>query len=172
MVFMAGVLLVLLTIVQALNEIVEADETLLSCQALATAGMILLIYSGFIDNAKKIFGFKGTTIMRRRRKISSIFYELGPVIATRAYRMKPSSFWKLHKKLLLHLYTSINNKKRKRGKTPNGDISTVTRLSIALRYFSGGCPFDISLVHWVSHVEVFHSIWKVVDAVNQCNIDE
>ena len=107
--------------------------------------------------------------MRRRRKISSIFYELGPVIATRAYRMKPSSFWKIHKKLLLHLYTSTNNKKRKRGKTPNGDISTVTRLSIALRYFFGGCPFDISLVHGVSHVEVFHSIWKVVDAVNQCN---
>ena len=55
MVFMAGVLLVLLTIVQAMNEIVEADETLLSCQPLATAGMILLIYNGFIDNAKKTF---------------------------------------------------------------------------------------------------------------------
>ena len=41
-------------------------------------------------------------------------------------------------------------------------------MSIAIRYFAGGRPEDISLVHGVSHSEVFNSVWKVVDAVLAC----
>jgi hypothetical protein len=40
-------------------------------------------------------------------------------------------------------------------------------LSAALRYFSGGSAYDISVVHGISHMEVFLSIWRVVDAVNK-----
>ena len=37
---------------------------------------------------------------------------------------------------------------------------------MALRYFAGGCPYDIMLVHGVSHQSVFDSVWGVVDAIN------
>ena len=39
-------------------------------------------------------------------------------------------------------------------------------MSDALCYFAGGCPIDIALVHGMSHSQVFHCIWAVVDAVN------
>ena len=45
-------------------------------------------------------------------------------------------------------------------------ISTKCRLSMALRYFAGGCPYDIMQVHGVSHVSIFVSVWGVVDAIN------
>jgi hypothetical protein len=38
---------------------------------------------------------------------------------------------------------------------------------MAIRYFAGGCPCDIALVHGVSKSEVYASAWRVVDAVNQ-----
>jgi hypothetical protein len=50
----------------------------------------------------------------------------------------------------------------------NGRIHSSIRLSAALRYFAGACPIDIALVHGISHVEVFRSVWKVVDAINAC----
>jgi len=39
-------------------------------------------------------------------------------------------------------------------------------LGAALRFFSGGRPEDISVVHGISHSEVFNSVWKVLDAAN------
>jgi DDE superfamily endonuclease len=39
---------------------------------------------------------------------------------------------------------------------------------MAIRYFAGGRPEDIALVHGVSHTEVFNSVWMVVDAVLSC----
>ena len=45
-------------------------------------------------------------------------------------------------------------------------ISSKIRLSIALRYFAGGSPYDIMLTHGVSYCSVFSSVWGVVDAVN------
>ena len=50
----------------------------------------------------------------------------------------------------------------------NGLLPPEMRLSIALRYFAGGDPYDIMLVHGVSHAEIYRSVWKVVDAVNHC----
>ena len=60
-----------------------------------------------------------------------------------------------------------SRKKRKKRYIPNGIIHSSLRLSIALRFFAGRCPLDISLVHDVSPTEVQHSAWKVVDAVHQ-----
>ena len=45
-------------------------------------------------------------------------------------------------------------------------ISTKCRLSMALRYFAGGSPYDIMQVHGVCHVSVLESVWGVVDAIN------
>jgi hypothetical protein len=45
-------------------------------------------------------------------------------------------------------------------------ISSKIRLSIALRYFAGGSVYDIMLVHGVSLVSIYVSMWGVVDAIN------
>jgi hypothetical protein len=42
---------------------------------------------------------------------------------------------------------------------PNGRILASTHISCALRYFAGGCPYDIA---------VFDSVWMVVDGINTC----
>ena len=59
-------------------------------------------------------------------------------------------------------------KKRKRGKTPNGDIGPSSRLSMALRWFAGGEPIDIMQTHGVGYDEVYNSVWEIVDAINAC----
>ncbi len=51
---------------------------------------------------------------------------------------------------------------------PNGVISPSMRLGAAIRYFSGGSPYDIMCVFGVSYSEVLSSVWIVVDAINQC----
>ena len=38
---------------------------------------------------------------------------------------------------------------RKRGSTPNGNVTKEARLSMALRYCAGGDPLDIASVHGV-----------------------
>jgi hypothetical protein len=49
----------------------------------------------------------------------------------------------------------------------NGPVSTSICLACALRYFAGGCPFDIMSVYGVSHTIILGSVWYVVEAVNQ-----
>ena len=55
---------------------------------------------------------------------------------------------------------------RKRGATPNGDIASTSRLSMAIRWFAGGDPADIFQVHGVHYLEVYKSVWLVVDTFN------
>jgi hypothetical protein len=62
----------------------------------------------------------------------------------------------------------LKSKPRLRGKPPNGEIATSSRLSMAIRWFAGGDPLDIFQVHGVGVNEVMTSVWKVVDAINQC----
>jgi DDE superfamily endonuclease len=107
-------------------------------------------------------------IKRKRRSVKDIFRELGPTYSRRAYRMDEESFFRLHKILQRHLKSPASPKKKWRNGSPNGLITTCARLSMAIRYFAGGRPEDISLVHGVSHSEVFRSVWKVVDAVLKC----
>ena len=114
-------------------------------------------------------------IKRRRKPIEEIFAELGPALTRRAYRMTEASFWKLHTVLLPHLVLSCSGedkalaKKKHRNGAKNGLIPTQTRLSVALRYYAGGQPEDIMLVHGISFSEVFRSLWLVADAVNSCD---
>ena len=50
----------------------------------------------------------------------------------------------------------------------NGGISMTLRLSIAIRYFAGGSPFDLMTSHGVGYSDVYRSIWIIVDMINIC----
>jgi DDE superfamily endonuclease len=103
---------------------------------------------------------------RTRKYVNDIFNEMGPHYVRRAYRMEPSSFWKLCRLLRPFLFKKSNKKTRNGAK--NGLIPTPTKVSVAIRYFAGGSPYDISVVHGISHTDVFRCVWSVVDAVNAC----
>lgn len=77
--------------------------------------------------------------------------------------MKEESFW-----LLLDLVEPHfpKEKKQKRGRTVNGDISPALRLSMALRYFAGGDTKDIGPLHGVHPNEVLKSVTRVINAVH------
>ena len=82
--------------------------------------------------------------------------------------MKEDSFWKL----LDLIEAKMGHKgkgKRKRGGTPNGKVSNGVRLAIALRYFAGGDPLDISAVYKVTPSLVYDCVWLVVHAINSTN---
>jgi hypothetical protein len=84
--------------------------------------------------------------------------------------MNQKSFWKLHRLIAPYFEKKKRSPKKKhRDGAANGIITSAVRLSCALRYFAGGRPEDIALVHGVSHTEVFRSVWFVVDAVNRCD---
>jgi hypothetical protein len=63
-----------------------------------------------------------------------------------------------------------NKESKKKGPigANNGLIPSPTKVSVAIRYFAGGSPYDISVVHGISHTDVFRCVWTVVDAVNAC----
>ena len=102
------------------------------------------------------FGIKN--IERTRRSVVSIFAEYGAYYTRRAYRMDSDTFWHLHKLL----------QPSKRGRAPNCDIPSELKLSLAIRYFAGGDPYDLMISHGVSLSSVYNSVWQVVDAVNAC----
>jgi hypothetical protein len=52
----------------------------------------------------------------------------------------------------------------------NGPISTSVWLACALRYFSGGLPYDIITKYGDSYASALDSVWAVVEAVN--SLDE
>ena len=52
------------------------------------------------------------------------------------------------------------------GTVPNGLITKVARLSMALRYAAGGDPLDISDLHGVGLTEVLSRFWDVIDAIH------
>ena len=140
-------------------NIIEASGTILSAAALITCA-----------SAESIEDMKGRTpgsknIPRERVHVKDIIKRLGKRNFRRAYRMTIRSFW-----ILLDLIKPCMKipRKRKRGKTPNGDISLSSQLSIALRWFAGGDPINIMQTHGVAFSEVYKSIWKIVDAINAC----
>ena len=104
-------------------------------------------------------------IKRERVPVEIIFSRLGERLYKRCYRMSEPLFWKLHGMLRPYLK---EKEARKRGATPNGDIASASRLSMAIRWFAGGDPADIFQVHGVHYLEVYKSVWLVVDAINQC----
>lgn len=138
--------------------------------AVATASLIPSFVHHFLRRTNRNRHNRGRpkgskTIKRRRRPAELLFSELSDHGFRRMYRMTQNSFWRLYDILLPNL--PIHQRKRKRGKTPNGDITMPTCLAMALRYFCGGDPKDIGHTHGVSNTtEVMKSVWYVVDAVN------
>ena len=53
-------------------------------------------------------------VSRKRRCVSDIFSELGPIYTRRSYRMTENEFWKLYS-LIAPYYPKKKNRKRKRG---------------------------------------------------------
>ena len=108
---------------------------------------------------------KGSKNRRRQHKtVSALFDEYGPIFFRRAFRMDQTSFWTL----LDLIEPKMGGKpKRKRGRTPNGDIANSARLAMAIRYFAGGDPLDICVVFGVTKEAVYRSAWIVVDAIHQ-----
>jgi len=116
--------------------------------------------------------------IRTRHSVHDIYLGLGPVYFRRAYRMEYSSFLHLHAKLKDGIITAKQNMSSyvpKGGRTggkfklppiPNGEVPTSIRLACAIRYFSGGSPYDLMSLYGVSHTLVYDSLWQVVQATN------
>lgn len=131
------------------------------CVVLSTVGRMKR--SSYYSTRKTKVVTRSSPIKRTRKKVKNLMYELGGY-SRRYYRMEKQSFWKLHdllKDKITYIAPASTN-----GTSYNGPIHSSLRLSIAIRYFAGGDPMDIALVHGVSHASVFVSIWAVVDAIH------
>ena len=108
-------------------------------------------------------------VRRKRKSVSDIFSELGPYYARRAYRMDEVQFWKLYN-IIYKTYPRANKKRKRDGRDKtthvNGRIHLSLRLSIAIRFFAGGSPYDLMLTHGVGYNDVYHSIWQIIDTIN------
>ena len=104
-------------------------------------------------------------VPRKRRQAEVLFSELTDVTFRRMHRMSREAFWNLLATTKPKM--ALVPQERKRGATPNGDISAATRLAMATRHFSGGSPCDTALCHGTNSTEVHKSAWDVVDAVHQ-----
>jgi hypothetical protein len=104
------------------------------------------------------------TIKRERTDMHKYIGRMGERKFCRKYRMSKEAFWTLLDIIEKHLPSTGEN--RKRGATPNGPITKAARLSMALRYFTGGDPLDIKEVHGVGDDKVTNSAWNVVDAIH------
>lgn len=104
------------------------------------------------------------TIPRRRRTVEEVRAELGDTYFHRAYRMSYTDFQHFFFLLQPDLVRVMTRSARTNA--PNGVIPLKSCLAIAIRYFSGGCPYDISVVYGVSHSVVLESVDYVIDAVN------
>ena len=106
---------------------------------------------------------------RRRRSINEIYKQLGPLYFRRAYRMKFSTFKRLANELRPYILQAAGQKGggRSTRHVPNGRISSDVRLACAIRWFSGGSPYDMMTTYGISHTETLNSYWYVVDAINK-----
>lgn len=111
---------------------------------------------------------------RTHKCVHQTFKELGPTHQRRAHWMPEESFWKPHGMPHPHFKGGRRQKKEDSEKkndlngAANGVLPMTLRLSAALRCCAGGDPLDISLVHGVSHTEVFNSVWIMVSAIDAC----
>lgn len=169
---------ILAVTVMACCEAEENEDDLILQTIVATTSMCA--FTDFMMREKKkkskksLTGsnYKGRTpgsktIPRTRKGVDEIYTQVGPHVFRKMFRMTEPSFWKLFEILEPKIIQVTKTKKRSRGGTPNGDISNSSRLSMALRYFAGGSPYDIALTHGVGENEVLKSVWGIVDAINQ-----
>jgi hypothetical protein len=129
---------------------------------LSTSIVLLLSTQLLIENDGKPSKNKASkVIIRKRAKIENIEEILGDNYFRRSYRMSSDRF-----NQLVSLLKPFLPPKNRLG--PNGPIPIEIELSIALRYFAGGSPYDLLLSHGVSHSTIFNSIWRIVHAINEC----
>jgi len=105
-------------------------------------------------------------VRRQRKKMDVLIREIGPAVFKKMYRMHVETFYRLYDLLEPSL---VSKKRQSKGHAPNGNISNLARLSMALRFFAGGDKYDISALHGVHPQEVYRSVWRVVDAVFYCD---
>ena len=138
----------------------EEEETI----AAAVTALLMRYSSSAASQSSNRLG--RTTVKRERLDVEAACNALTDKAFRRMYRMKKDAFVDL----LAILESSWEGPlgKRKRGATPNGDITRAARLSMALRFCAGGDKFDIAFAHGVNENEVYKSVWIVVDAIHQC----
>ena len=104
---------------------------------------------------------------RTRCSVHEVYEQLGPLYFRRAYRMKFSTFKRLANELRPYILQATGQKggDTSRRHVPNGRISPDVRLACAIRWFSGGSPYDMMTTYGISHTETLNSYWYVVDAV-------
>ncbi|EJK44605.1 hypothetical protein THAOC_36845 [Thalassiosira oceanica] len=105
------------------------------------------------------------TIKRERLDMEPYIEKMEERPFRRKYRMSKEAFMTLFEIVKPHM--PDDGTLRKRGRTPNGNITKLHRLSMALRYCAGGDPVDIADIHGVKDDEVLNSLWDVVDAIHQ-----
>ena len=110
---------------------------------------------------------RGPQQRRKRVEFKTIESGLSDLIFRRIYRMNKISFQRLYTTLQPELDAVFFPKGGgERGMNSQYNICTKLRLSMAIRFFSGACPYDIMLVHGVSLTLVYASVWGVVNAIN------
>ena len=92
---------------------------------------------------------------------------LGETYFRHAFRLSYGSFLQLHR----HLSNAVSATSGKYMSAlphhvPNGKNTTSVRHGCALRYFSGGSPYDICCSFGISHTKVLDSVSYVIDSVN------
>eukprot|EP00804_Cyclotella_cryptica_P022404 CCRYP_020044-RA/>CCRYP_020044-RA protein AED:0.32 eAED:-0.07 QI:0/0/0/1/1/1/2/0/430 len=143
--------------------------------------ILLAVAKTIEDDDLRVARSRRFAILRQRRTVHQIHGCLGARYFCLAYRMSFDSFWTLHANLLPHIVTASRGMRsyRKVGgrvggnyvlpPIPNGEITTSVRLACALRYFAGGCPYDIAPLYGVAISEVHLSVWVIVYAINSCD---
>ena len=85
--------------------------------------------------------------------------------------MPEEKFFELHRTIYKNMKYNISppsnsKKKGKKNGARNGLIPSMTRLSCAIQYFAGGSAYNIAIVHGILVRQVYTSVWRVVDAIN------
>ena len=145
------------------DENEHARQAYILSQIAAAVASAVAFFSFDDDSDGRLPGAK--TIKRQRRDMEQYIEHMNHRLFRRRYRMNKLAFGTLLDIIGGHLPNT--GEKRKRGAVPNGPISKMARLSMALRYFSGGDPLDIADVHGVEDDEVLKSVWYVVDAIHK-----
>ena len=126
-------------------------------------GMIASKRNNHTGGGGRVLG--STTKKRKRLDMDVYIHDMDAKLFRRKYRMEKKSFYDLLDIIKPHLRSDGSD--RKRGATPNGAISSESRLSMALRYCAGGDPLDIADIHGVGDDEVTQSVWDIVDAIHK-----
>ena len=100
---------------------------------------------------------------RQRLDVEAHLNAMDHRLFRRKYRMGKELFFKLYDIVAPHMHSTGE---RDGGGVPNGPITKMSRLSMALRFSAGGDPADIGDHHGVNVGEVNNSLECVVDAIH------